>query len=252
MTVCPSPCIQLEHVTILRGEAEGPARPVIRDLSLRIETGQRVFLVGPNGAGKTSLLLALVGALAFEGRILIDGIPLSARTQHEVRQRIGFVFADPSEQLFSTSVEEEVAFGPRQRKLDAPIVKERVRRALEAVGLDGYEQRSPFRLSLGEQRRLAVATALAVEPSLLIFDEPTASLDPKAREDILNWLGSAPATLISATHDLDAVLDLAAHVVLLNQGCIVESGPAEQLLRDAPLLERAGLALPLSLKASRK
>jgi cobalt/nickel transport system ATP-binding protein len=169
----------------------------------------------------------------------------------DIRRQVGFVFADPGDQLFCATVTEEVAFGPRQRGLSDAEVSERVRSALDAVGLVSFEARAPSELSLGEQRRLAVATVLACEPAAVLLDEPTAGLDPRARSLLLDVVARTSATVVLATHDLDAALELSARTVLLDRGRLVADGTAERLLRDQSLLESAGLALPLSLAGPR-
>lgn len=243
--------IELEGVSVFREAEDGSKRPVIEKLTLSLAAGARLALVGKNGAGKTSLLLALVGALDFEGRIRIGETLLGRRTQEAIRRRVGFVFADPSDQLFCASVADEVAFGPRQLALPEAEVRARVERAIAAVGLGGYESRVPAALSLGEQRRLAIAAALAMQPELLLIDEPTAALDPVARRELIAILRQQGITLVLASHDLDAVLDLDARTLILDAGHVVADGPAPQILHDERLLARAGLALPLAVAARR-
>jgi cobalt/nickel transport system ATP-binding protein len=225
----------------------GEARQVIDGLCLSVEAGERVALVGANGAGKTSLLLALVGAVPFEGSVSFGDLVLARRSLGRVRREVAFVFAEPADQLFSANVREEVAFAPKQRGVEGAALDERVQVALQTVDLTDFEARAPGSLSLGEQRRLALATALSAEPSVLLLDEPTASLDGRARRAVLDALGRTSSTLIVATHDLDAALDLDARVVLLNGGRVVAAGPSRDLLSDESVLERAGLLLPLSL-----
>jgi cobalt/nickel transport system ATP-binding protein len=239
--------IQLSEVTVVRDAEQGRNEPVLSELSLAIAAGERVALIGKNGAGKTTLLLALVGALPATGQIRFDGLVLERRTLESIRRKLGFVFADPADQLFCTTVAEEVAFGLHQLGLDPERVAERVEEALGRVGLRGLETRSPLRLSLGEQRRLAIAAALATMPGAVLIDEPTAALDPVARRELLRSIAALDATVVIATHDLDAALDLDARSVVLDAGRIVADGPARTILRDLALLERAGLALPLSV-----
>jgi cobalt/nickel transport system ATP-binding protein len=243
--------LELDGVRVLRG-ADGDRRVAIEHVSLAVPAGERVFLLGPNGAGKTSLLLALVGAVPFEGRITVGGTAVARETLDDVRRRVGFVFADPSDQFFLDEVWEEVAFGPRDRGLDAKAVERRVDSALAAVGLSGHLGRSPLALSLGEQRRLAIATALALEPEVLLLDEPTASLDPRARRVVLDVLRGLSATLIVATHDLDAALALGGRAVLVQGGSVVGDGRTADLLVDEAALEAAGLELPLGVAARRE
>ncbi len=181
------------------------------------------------------------------GSIALGGVAIGTTTLDHIRRRIGFVFADPSDQLFCRSVAEEVAFGPRQLGLSNDEIERRVERSLAAVGLGAHRARVPTALSLGEQRRLAIAAALAMQPELYLIDEPTAALDPRARRELIDVVRGLEATVVLATHDLDAALDLEARTIVLDEGRAVADGPAAQLLRDEPLLDAAGLALPLSL-----
>jgi cobalt/nickel transport system ATP-binding protein len=238
--------LELDGVRVARGKTVAIDR-----LTLAVAPGERIFLLGPNGAGKTSLLLALVGAASFEGAIRVGGVALGPSTLAQVRREIAFVFADPTDQFFLDDVEEEVAFGPRERGLEPGEVQRRVERALGAVGLDGRTGRSPLELSLGEQRRLAVATALAIEPRLLLFDEPTASLDPRARAAVIQVIRELGSTLVVATHDLDAALAIGGRAVLLDAGRVVRDGPTDEVLLDETGLRAAGLELPLSVAGRR-
>jgi cobalt/nickel transport system ATP-binding protein len=238
--------LSLENVEVFRGD--GVDAHVVRGVTLEIRAGERVFLLGPNGAGKTSLLLALVGAARIAGRVTFGSLELGTKTLDEVRRRVGLVFADPRDQFFLSRVEDEIAFGPRERGLDEATVNERVEHALAAMALGEYRSRAPDTLSLGEQRRLAIATMLAGKPEVLLLDEPTASLDPRARQRILQVIAGLSATVVVATHDLDAAFELGGRVVLLDQGRVVADGDARVLLVDAPLLEAAGLSLPLAVQ----
>lgn len=233
--------IALEGVRVFRTADDGTSQPVIDGVTLEVAPGACCMLVGPNGAGKTSLLLALVGALPFTGQIRIGELVLEERTLKEARKRIGFVFANPDEQLFCETVQREVAFGPEQHGLGRDEVNARVTRALDEVGLRTYAARSPHHLSLGEQRRVAVAAALATEPDAVLFDEPTASLDPLARQALLDTMAASNRTMLIATHDLAAALELDATVVLIHQGELMGSGRAREVLADRELLVRAGL-----------
>jgi cobalt/nickel transport system ATP-binding protein len=235
--------IAIEHVSVLREK-----RRVIHELSLAFGSGERVALVGANGAGKSSLLLALVGALPIEGKIRIGELELGEKTLEDVRQRVGFVFAEPADQLFLPSVREEVELGPRLRGKDADEIRKRADAALAAVRLNGFDDRSPTSLSLGEQRRLALATVLSIDAGALLLDEPTASLDGRARRQVLEAIRAQSATTLFATHDLDAALELDSRVVLLRDGKLVADGRAAELLVDRETLDRAGLELPLSVR----
>jgi cobalt/nickel transport system ATP-binding protein len=233
--------LSLRNVTVYRTSETGASEVVVTDLCLELAPGERCMLAGPNGAGKTSLLLALVGALPFTGEVKVGEQVLEHASLHAIRRRVGFVFANPDEQLFCETVWDEVAFGPRQRGLSSSQVDLRVRQALSEVGLGQHAGKNPHRLSLGEQRRVAVATALAIRPVVMLFDEPTASLDPVARSTIVSVLAKTEATVVMASHDLEAARQLEATVALLNGGRLIASGPAERILSDEQLLRRAGL-----------
>jgi energy-coupling factor transporter ATP-binding protein EcfA2 len=166
---------------------------------------------------------------------------LTDATLAEVRRRVGFVFANPDEQLFCETVRQEVGFGPEQRGLSTQEVDHRVRSSLARVSLPHHQARNPHQLSLGEQRRVAAAAAMATHPNVMVFDEPTASLDPVARETVLEALRDAGATLLMASHDLRAARQLDARVAMLNEGRLVAVGPARELTRDQALMVRAGL-----------
>jgi cobalt/nickel transport system ATP-binding protein len=238
--------VELEDVRVWREDGLGgePAE-VVHGVSASIAPGRRVALVGANGAGKTSLLLALVGAVRFSGRVSVGDVALEKKSLRTVRSRIGFVFAEPAEQLFLPSVLEEAAFAPRQRGLGDPLAL--ARKALAEVGLAELSARAPTSLSLGEQRRLALATALSAEPGVLLLDEPTASLDARARRAVLRAIAGAAATTLFATHDLEAALELDADVLVIGAGRLVGHGPAREVLADAELLDAANLDVPASL-----
>lgn len=223
----------------------GEPTEVVHGISTTIEAGRRVALVGANGAGKTSLLLALVGAVRFSGRITVDELSLGKKTLAALRARVGFVFAEPADQLFLPSVLDEAAFAPKRLRLPDPLA--RAREALEQVGLGRMEARPPSSLSLGEQRRLALATVLSAEPGVLLLDEPTASLDARARRAVLGAVRHTSATTLFATHDLEAALDLDADVLVIGAGRLVGHGPAREVLADAALLDAANLDVPASL-----
>ncbi len=237
--------VSISELRVFREDVlSGERRRVLDDVSFSIEPGERLALVGPNGAGKSSLLLALVGALPIEGVIRISGDEVSKKNLVTLRRRIGFVFAEPADQLFSSSALDEVAFGPLQRGMPEGDAEQRARAALAEVGLEAFAGRAPGSLSLGEQRRLAIATALASEPELLLLDEPTASLDGRARRAVLEAIRRCQATLVIATHDLEAAEELDARVALFNEGRLIATAPVREALRDTRLLDRAGLDPP--------
>jgi cobalt/nickel transport system ATP-binding protein len=222
---------------------DGPE--VLADVTFSIAHGERVALVGPNGAGKSTLLRAVAGVQGFSGELSIEGVARSEATQHVLRSRVGLVFQNPDDQLFAPTIAEDVAFGPRALGLSTEEVDERVRMALDAVGLRASGTRSPFHLSFGERRLAAIAGVLAMRPSILLMDEPTSNLDPRSRRALIRWINDRhDDTMLLATHDLDFALDTCSRVLLLHRR-IMADGPAPHLLLDETLLRTHGLELPL-------
>jgi cobalt/nickel transport system ATP-binding protein len=213
----------------------------LRNVNLLVEAGEKIALVGANGAGKSTLLLHLNGILIGQGRICIDGQELNKHTLVRIRAMVGVVFQNPDDQLFSPTVFEDVAFGLIYQGLQPEVVTERVGQALEAVHMQGYERRNPFHLSGGEKKRIAIATVLSMQPQVLVFDEPTAGLDPRARRELIDLLQELPQTMLIATHDLAMVAQLTTRTVVLNAGQITADGPSSSILADDELLWENGL-----------
>lgn len=219
-----------------------PEREVLRGVNLRLEHGQKVALIGANGAGKSTLLLHANGLLTpSHGRVVVGGITLTDKTLSAIRQTVGIVFQNPDDQLFMPTVEEEVGFGPRNMHLTYEEVEQRITDSLRAVGALDLRQRSPQQLSGGEKRRVAIASVLAMEPSILILDEPSAGLDPRARRQMIELLHSFSHTALIATHDLDLARQLCPRTVIMYAGEVVADGATKQLLDDHALMERCGL-----------
>ena len=222
----------------------------LEKISFRIEHGESVALVGANGAGKSTLLLHLNGCLAPEqGSVRVGDYPITPATLAGVRRSVGMVFQDPDDQLFMPTVFDDVAFGPLNLGLPAAEAEARAMRALETVAAGHLRDRPPYKLSGGEKRAVAIATVLSMSPDILIMDEPTASLDPRSRGVLIELLRCFEHTKIIATHDLDMALDLCTRTIVLREGRVEADGATSELLRDAELLERSGLALPLRLQA---
>jgi cobalt/nickel transport system ATP-binding protein len=211
------------------------------DLSVR--HGERVAVLGPNGAGKTTLMLHLNGLLRGEGELEVAGLPVSGGNDRELRARVGLVFQDPDDQLFMPTVREDVAFGPLN--LGAADVAARVDTALATVRMGHAADRAPHQLSLGQRRRVAIATVLAMDPRLLVLDEPSASLDPRSRRELLEMLARLEQTMLVVTHDLLFAAELCERAVILSAGRIVADGPCLDILRDEDLLAAHDLELPL-------
>ncbi len=225
-------------------------RVALRDVTFRIAPGETVGLIGPNGAGKSTLLLQLNGLLGLprrHGTIAINGLAVELPNLPEIRRRVGMLFQDPDDQLFSATVGEDVAFGPQQLGLPAEALKALVARALGEVELAGFESRVPQHLSLGEKKRVCLAGVLACEPEVLVFDEPTANFDPRGRREFIALCRRLPATKLIASHDLEMIVALCDRVLVLDEGQIVAQGPTREVLGNEPLMLRHGLEKPHSL-----
>jgi cobalt/nickel transport system ATP-binding protein len=222
----------------------------LKGITLQICEGESVGIIGPNGAGKSTLLLHLNGILPADGqprgRVVVLGEEIERRDR-DIRSDVGFVFQYPDEQLFMPRVFEDVAFGPLNMGLSRDEVEERVKEALGAVNLVGFEERSPHHLSAGEKRAVAIATVLSMRPQILVIDEPASSLDPKGRRNIINLLNTFKMTKVLATHDLDMVLQVATRCILLDGGKIIKDASCQEVLKDKELLEAHGLEVPLSV-----
>jgi len=220
-------------------------------LSFSIAEDECVAVLGPNGAGKSTLLLHLNGLLpehaSPEPAVWIAGEPVGPKNLAKVRQKVGLLFQDPDDQLISATVFEDVAFGPRQLGVEGAVLSSLVSYCLGQVGLAGFENRQPHRLSHGEKRRVCLAGVLACKPSVLVLDEPTSDLDPRGRREFKTLLQSLPGAKIVATHDLELVVDLCSRVVILDQGKLVADGSAIKLLSNEPLMLAHGLEKPHTL-----
>lgn len=214
----------------------------LSNVSLTIGQGETVALIGPNGAGKSTLLLHLNGILRSNGLVKVFGGPIDNENLREVRSRIGLVFQNPDDQLFSPTVFDDVAFGPLNLGYSEAEVRQSVTRALDLVGMTGYEQRSPHHLSFGEKKRIAIATVLSMNPEILVIDEPTSNLDPRSKWSLIGLLKRLPLTRIIASHDLELVQALCQRAIVLDHGRIIADGATDHILADARLLKAHGLA----------
>jgi cobalt/nickel transport system ATP-binding protein len=220
-------------------------RRALDGVDLHVHPGERVALLGPNGAGKTTLVLHLNGILLPEtGEVRIDGLPVVKANFLEVRRRVGIVFQDPDDQLFMPTVQADVEFGPANLGLRGDELAARSRSALEAVGMEHVADRAPHHLSFGERRLVAIATVLAMEPQILVLDEPSANLDPAGRRELAEVLDQLAITMLMVTHDLPYALQLCTRAVVLNGGRIVADGPIREILADRGLMAANRLELP--------
>jgi cobalt/nickel transport system ATP-binding protein len=215
------------------------------DVSLHIHPGERIALLGPNGAGKTTLVLHMNGIhMPQTGTVAVSGIPLTNDTVMEIRRRVGVVFQDPDDQLFMTSVRQDVEFGPRNLGLEGIELAERVDDALHAVEVADLSDRPPNHLSFGQKRRVAIAGVVAMHPDIIVLDEPTANLDPASRSELTDVLSSLAVTQLIVTHDLLYALEVCDRAVILDRGAVMADGDIREILGDAALLDRHRLALP--------
>jgi cobalt/nickel transport system ATP-binding protein len=214
-------------------------------VDLHVHRGERVALLGPNGAGKTTLVLHLNGILgASAGTVSVSGLPVTKANLQEVRRRVGVVFQDPDDQLFMPTVRDDVAFGPRNLGVRGEQLDRRVTEALEKVGMAEHVDRPPHHLSFGQRRRVAVATVLAMEPEVLVLDEPSSNLDPASRRELAEILRSLDVTVLMVTHDLPYALELCPRAVVLSDGVVVADGTTRDVLGDEALMRRHRLELP--------
>ncbi len=210
-----------------------------------IDRGERVALLGPNGAGKTTLVLHLNAIHAAQhGEVRVGGLPATKDNLREIRRRVGIVFQDPDDQLFMPTVREDVAFGPANLGLEDDELEERVVRSLEAVGMEAFADRPPHHLSFGQRRRVSVATVLAMEPEILVLDEPSSNLDPAGRRELADILRSLEITMLMVTHDLPYALELCPRSLVINGGRIVADGKTADILGDDVLMAANRLELP--------
>lgn len=217
-------------------------------INLEVHKDECLGLVGPNGAGKSSLLLHLNGLLKGEGTIIISKLELNNKNLPKIRRKVGLVFQDPEDQLFMPTIYEDVSFGPQNLGLIKEELNNAVEAALLAVNLDDKKEHLSYHLSLGEKKRAAIATILAMRPEIFILDEPTSNLDPRSRRLIIKILKALSATTLIASHDLELILEVCNRVVLLDKGKVVSQGQPQDLFVNQNLMENHGLEVPLSLR----
>ena len=220
----------------------------LRDVSLKVAEGERVAVIGPNGAGKSTLFFHLNGTFRGEGEIVVLGQTLTDKTLYDIRRDVGLVFQDPNDQLFMPTVFEDVAFGPINLGVSETEVRDRVQTALRQVGMNGSEALVPHHLSLGQRKKIALASVLALAPKILVFDEPSSGLDPRSRRALIEFFKTLKQTMLIATHDLDLVLDVCERAVILDGGRVVYEGKVPEIFDQTDLLKTHGLEKPLRMQ----
>ncbi len=251
MTDLERPAIELRRLSFRYPNG----RLALEDITCKISQGERVAIVGPSGAGKSTLLMHLNGLLPSpsitrdnDAQVFVQDQGVIRSRLPQIRRQVGFLFQDPDDQLFCPTVQDDVAFGPLNLGLDKAEVKARVASGLAAVGMADCSTRNPSELSTGERKRVCLAGILACQPSVLVLDEPTSNLDPRARRQLLKILCEFAGTLIVATHDLDFVIDLCSRVLVLESGRVQADGPTERVLSDPLIMDRHGLEVPWRLR----
>lgn len=224
---------------------------VLNNVSFEIADGESVGLIGANGAGKSTLMKLLLGLLPFEGKIFVDGMRVEKKNLLQIRKKIGFVLQDSDNQMFMPTVFEDMMFGPRNYGMSREEAEMRVDAVLTRLGLNDLKYRYNHKISGGEKRMAAIATVLAMEPEIVVMDEPSIALDPVNRRAVINTVNSLPMTKIIVSHDLDMILDTCRRVILLSRGGIAADGRAEEILRDQALLEANRMELPFCLAGYR-
>lgn len=216
----------------------------LNGVSLKLCESDKVALVGPNGAGKSTLMLHLNGILSGRGDVVIAGKRLMRDNLPLIRSMVGLVFQNPDDQLFSPTVFEDVAFGPLHMGLPEAEVRSRVDAALEAVRMTNYRDRLSHHLSMGEKKRIAIATVLSMQPRLLVLDEPSAGLDPRARRTLINLLRDLPITMLVSTHDMKLVQELFPRTIVMDEGRVVADSLTSEILGNESFLNAHGLETP--------
>jgi cobalt/nickel transport system ATP-binding protein len=224
----------------------------LKGVSLEVKPGERLAILGPNGSGKSTLILLIAGLLMpDEGEIRVFGETTTSKNFQKFRSRIGLVFQDPDDQLFTPSVIEDIEYGPKNLKLPEEDVKQRSAHVLEKMSIQHLKDRPPHRLSFGEKKKVSLATALVLKPELLILDEPTANLDLVSRRGLietLNELNRAGTTIVVSTHDVEALPELADRIIVISHGSLIGEGEIHKVLQDSKLLESSGLEPPTIVK----
>lgn len=236
--------IEIDHLTF----AYPGGKNILNDISFSLNENETIGLIGANGVGKSTILKLMVGLIGgYQGRMSIGGLCVEKKNYTRIREQIGYVFQDSDSQLFLSTVYEDVAFGPRNYGYSREEVERRVMEALRAVHIEELKDRQIYKMSGGQKKLASIAAILSMKPKILLLDEPSVTLDPRNRRNLIHILDEMEGTKIIATHDLDMILDTCKRTVLLANGKIICDGNTEEILRDKQLLEENGLELPLSI-----
>ena len=233
--------IQFKNVSF----SYAPEHPVVENLSFSIQAGESVGLIGANGAGKSTIMKLMLGLLQGTGEISVGNIPVNRQNLSEIRKKVGFVLQDSDNQMFMPTVYQDMIFGPRNYGLSPEETERRVDEVLSRLGLMELKFRHNHKISGGEKRMAAIATILAMEPEVILMDEPSTALDPVNRRTVINTIRTLPQTKLIASHDLDMILDTCQRVILLSHSNIAADGDTEDILRNQSLLEKHRMELPL-------
>ena len=231
-----------DHVSVAYGQT-----PILQELSFSIADGEQVGLIGANGAGKSTLMKAALGLIPYAGRITVDGQPVTRENLPAVRRTLGYVLQDADNQMFMPTVLDDMVFGPMNYGLSRVEAEKRADETLAALHMEYLKTRHNHKMSGGEKRMAAIATILAMQPKLLLMDEPSTALDPRNRRTLIGALRARPEGKLIASHDLDLILETCRRVLLISGGRLAADGPAQTILRDRTLLEENGLELPFCL-----
>ena len=237
--------LKIEHLSFSYEKEE----QVLKDISFMARDGESIGIIGANGIGKSTLMKLLVGLyLNYEGTLEIAGHPVNKKNLNHVREHIGYVFQDSDSQLFLSTVEDDVAFGPQNYGLSDEEVEKRVTKALERVHITELRKKQTYKLSGGEKKLASIATILSMEPDIIIMDEPSIALDPRNRKNLIKILNEINSLKLITSHDLDFIMDTCERTVLLDEGRIIADGKSKDILADEALLTSHGLELPLRLQ----
>ncbi|ADK17098.1 MULTISPECIES: energy-coupling factor transporter ATPase [Clostridium] len=245
--------IKIENLTHIYMKGSPFEKKALDDINIEIEDGEFVALIGHTGSGKSTLIQHINGLLKpSSGKIIVDGVDITDKkiNLNFIRKKVGLVFQYPEYQLFEETIEKDIAFGPKNLGLSDDDINKRVKRAMNMVGLkyEDYKDKSPFELSGGQKRRVAIAGVVAMEPKVLILDEPTAGLDPKGRDDIFSEIKNLHReynmTIIFVSHSMEDVAKLAGRIIVMHQGKCILDGPPEKVFNEVDTLESVGLAVP--------